>query len=152
MSRCNGCTLCCHLLDVEALNKKAGEQCIHCKDKFGCLIHSIRPLECRAYECIWYTNKHLPDELRPDICGVLFELANNHKTAIALVDPKRPDAWKEKEPKRVIRSLVNSGRAVIVNLPVGKKFILPEGMTKLDALNDVFNILIQTRKIKNGST
>jgi hypothetical protein len=38
----------------------------------GCGIYERRPPVCRRFACAWLSAENLPEELRPDRCGVLF--------------------------------------------------------------------------------
>ena len=73
---CGGCTLCCTLVPVDAVDlKKPGfVPCPHLRDLLlvagpGCGIYDTRPRPCRAWSCVWLTSPGLPPELRPDRCG-----------------------------------------------------------------------------------
>jgi hypothetical protein len=70
---CDGCTLCCKLLDIKETDSKPGEYCKHCEPGVGCKIYNERPEPCRIFECAWKQMKHAGEELRPDKCNVLFE-------------------------------------------------------------------------------
>jgi hypothetical protein len=54
--RCGGCTACCKLLPVVALDKGAGVRCQHQRHGKGCTIYARRPHECRLWSCRWLTN------------------------------------------------------------------------------------------------
>lgn len=45
--------------------------------QIGCGIYNERPSVCRRFECAWISAPNLPDEMRPDRCGVLF-CTNDH--------------------------------------------------------------------------
>ncbi len=68
---CGGCTACCTVYPVAALNKKAGVTCQHVCET-GCAIYSTHPQECKTYECLWRSNHLGTDEDRPDKSGVIF--------------------------------------------------------------------------------
>ncbi len=71
---CGGCTACCTVYPVAALNKKPGVTCQHVCET-GCAIYSTHPKECRTFECLWRSNTLRAidtDEDRPDKSGVIF--------------------------------------------------------------------------------
>lgn len=74
---CGECRACCVVLGFEArageapFAKPAGEPCPHLI-QIGCAIYDERPAVCRRFQCGWIQADNLPDELRPDRCGVLF--------------------------------------------------------------------------------
>lgn len=69
---CGACTACCVeiAIDDPALTKPAGVRCDHCVDA-GCAIYADRPADCRSWYCGWRRLAELPDDLRPDACGIM---------------------------------------------------------------------------------
>lgn len=136
-SRCGSCSLCCRLVGTHELSKPPNVWCQHCEIGVGCKIHETRPQGCRDFECLFYQNPQMPEELRPSNCKVVFEVFKPN-IILALVDPNRPDAWREKEIEKVIRTLAASGKAVIVTdnkrAPV---FFLPESRKADDVLKEM---------------
>lgn len=56
----------------------------------------------------------MPDEFRPDRCGVMFEMPYGTKTIIGLVDPWRPNAWKTRRMKQLITKFNKAGYPVMI--------------------------------------
>lgn len=137
-SRCGECTLCCTLIQVDALDKPVNTPCEYCTKK-GCSIFKDekRPVACKGFECLWYANPKLPDYLRPDRCNVIFETLGGRKTVIALMPPDKPEAWREPEVMGLIGPMVKSGTAVIASTGKDKNFLLPEGRTVEDVWAEV---------------
>lgn len=134
MRKCNECILCCLVLEISPLKKAANEPCKFC-DK-GCKIYDERPEPCKDFECLWLKDKSIPDNLRPDRCGVVFEKLGDYDTCLALVDPKRQNAWRSKEVLDQMHKLANDGKAVVVS--VGKRpVLLPNGKTIKDVWRDI---------------
>lgn len=78
MKTCGGCTACCTILPVPEIGKRAHQSCRFQRDALnvagpGCATYATRPSSCRAWSCVWLTDDDLPDELRPDRCGVVFD-------------------------------------------------------------------------------
>jgi len=69
---CGGCTVCCDVLPVEALNKGLHERCPHAVDGVGCSIYGEYFEICKTYRCVW-TLGHGSEEDRPDLSGVLVD-------------------------------------------------------------------------------
>lgn len=69
--RCDECQLCCKLLPVPPLHKRAGERCRHQVHGQGCAVHSdadTMPPECRIWSCRWLLNNNDTADLpRPDL-------------------------------------------------------------------------------------
>ena len=74
---CGECTACCSWLIGDAFGWKfgAGKSCkfLECN---GCGVHKARPEICRDYQCAW-SQYLLPEEMRPDKCGVLASVERN---------------------------------------------------------------------------
>ena len=72
---CGECSLCCDIPKVKELKKPAWKLCsnydIQCKN---CKIYDKRPEECRNFECSYYQMKKVNIAVRPDKCGVMFEM------------------------------------------------------------------------------
>jgi hypothetical protein len=68
---CGTCDVCCVVpsVDVAEIQKAASARCRHCTD--GCDIYDTRPQVCRDYFCGWRRLAAIPDDWRPDKCGVL---------------------------------------------------------------------------------
>ena len=73
--QCGPCTLCCvtPAIDKPEIQKAPNTPCRHCSG--GCAIYETRPQICRDYHCGWRVLKILPEEWRPDLCGILAEWA-----------------------------------------------------------------------------
>jgi Fe-S-cluster containining protein len=70
---CGTCSLCCTVLRVDELGKRAGEDCTHQCGEKGCGIYEIRPEICRGYRCLWRQGG-LEDDERPDVTGGIVDL------------------------------------------------------------------------------
>ncbi len=78
MQKCGECNLCCKLLDIDEVNSKHNEWCVHCVQKVGCMIYEKRPDECKNFNCAWSQMDYAGIEMRPDKCGALFEKFTDH--------------------------------------------------------------------------
>ena len=72
---CGGCVACCKTLEIQdpQIAKPADTLCKHCTGH-GCGIYDTRPPVCRDWYCLWRRDQNLPDQLRPDQCGVIFSI------------------------------------------------------------------------------
>ena len=70
---CLPCTQCCTgtlSVRIEEQSVGYGNPCKYCKD--GCSIHDNQPETiCSSFECMWLTHPELPDDMRPDLSGVI---------------------------------------------------------------------------------
>jgi Fe-S-cluster containining protein len=81
---CAGCTKCCVSLAVRELQKPAFTPCVHLGDRC-CTIYPDRPPTCQAFKCLWLRGM-LPEEFKPEHCGVVFAGSADGKGLIAVVD------------------------------------------------------------------
>ena len=95
----------------------------------GCAIYEDRPAECQAIECLWRFG-NLADRMRPDRCGVMFELLKPEKTVLANVDVFRPDAWKRGTVHNLIKRMTKDGYSVWIVVGAQRHLLLPEGQTE----------------------
>jgi len=91
--RCDGCRLCCKLLDVAELPTKPHLGWCHHACKQGCAIYDSRPKSCQDYECLWLQSQTKPQplspDLRPDRIGVIFDATADGKGIVAHGDRDR---------------------------------------------------------------
>ena len=94
---CDGCTLCCKVLEAEPIGKPANVWCVHCVKGVGCGIHLSRPPVCREYHCGWLIDGTLGEEWRPETAHIIITYRNEGMRLNAHADEDYPDAWL-KEP------------------------------------------------------
>ncbi|HEU4651122.1 MAG TPA: hypothetical protein VFS49_06880 [Croceibacterium sp.] len=91
---CNGCTMCCWLLDIAELGKPAGAACPHCIGGSGCGIYSSRPTVCGEFFCGYLVLPFVEPRWFPGTCGMMIYPDAAQKRLAVHVDPARPDAWR----------------------------------------------------------
>lgn len=76
---CGECTACCTWLIGNSFGWEfgAGKSCkfLECT---GCGVHKARPELCKNYQCAW-SQKLLPENMRPDKCDVLVSVEQNNE-------------------------------------------------------------------------
>jgi hypothetical protein len=92
---CDGCTLCCRVLEATSLDKPMGVLCRHCVVGQGCGIHATRVAECRDYHCAWLLNDTLGEEWRPETAHIILSYDLDGHRLNANADPDFPDAWRQ---------------------------------------------------------
>jgi hypothetical protein len=94
---CGTCNLCCvvPVVDSPELAKPSGAVCRHSRG--GCAVYERRPDVCRRFFCAWRRTKRIPDDWRPDRCGVFATLDSDSvppqfagKTGISLMLTDNP--------------------------------------------------------------
>lgn len=126
---CGGCTLCCKVMAVKALDKPGGTWCAHCSFSQGCTIHETKPDECRDFYCGYLMMPNLDERWKPSVSKLIVVAAPEEAKMTIYVDASRPNAWREEpfhsrlrlwarhamaEDAKVIVAL---GRRAIVILP-----------------------------------
>jgi uncharacterized protein len=94
---CSGCTLCCKLPSIAALEKPAGVWCRHCAPASGCTIHAQRPQVCRDFVCGWLQGAGVGDHWFPARSRMIIVREASPRRLVVHVDPERPGAW-SREP------------------------------------------------------
>lgn len=152
---CEGCTMCCKLLRIEALDKPRSQWCDHCDIGVGCKIYEDRPTECRTFNCGYLTEAHIGDHWKPAKSKMVIALATDANRLTVFVDPDRPDAWR-KEPyysdiKSWARAAVKNRGRVIVSLGNEVIVVTPDDETNLGPV-DEDQLIIARRKRGSSST
>lgn len=89
---CNGCGMCCYIPPIQKLNKEPSVWCEHYIQGKGCNDYDNRPEECRNYRCLYLDSQNLPDDIKPDNCGVIIEKYDD--IFILVTEPYNFDSWK----------------------------------------------------------
>jgi hypothetical protein len=135
---CAGCTLCCKIMGIAALEKPPGVWCKHCEPASGCRIYEDRPQECRTFFCGYLINGQLGEEWKPSRSRLVLELQGNRIGVH--VDPQRPDAWR-REPfysslKRWAASAVQHRGEVVAYIGKRVHVIFPDRDVDLGIVGD----------------
>ena len=127
---CDGCSMCCYVLAIDALEKPMGTWCTNCSNKNSCDIYPDHPQECKDYQCGYLTLANVFSEIwNPTKSKMVISLGlNGHRIRVD-VHPSYPTRWKE-EPyysdlRRIAQNLnpkttqliVRVGRKTTVMLP-----------------------------------
>ncbi|MER8619185.1 hypothetical protein NKG99_20500 [Mesorhizobium sp. M1409] len=109
MRKCGSCTLCCRLLPVRELTKRAGQRCRHQRTGKGCAVYRqpAMPLSCALWNCRWLTGDDTAELRRPDHSHYVVDTMvdyvkvtqDGEPVSFPVVqvwcDPKFPDAWRD---------------------------------------------------------
>lgn len=140
MKDCGSCTWCCFFMAVPEYDSPINQYCRHCIPDHGCNIHSSKKKVCKDFDCLWRLESQLPDYLRPDKCGVVFEPPNGCKTFVGYVDPANHKKWKNPKIQTLIYKLNQKGHPVVIFQGEKKDnivFRIP-GMSLADVRNDIY--------------
>lgn len=112
---CGSCQLCCRLVPVASLHKRADERCKHQRHGKGCSIYARRPFECQEWNCAWLAREVHEGIGRPDRVHYVIDpmrdtvrLRRPEGDYLEVVvvqvwcDTLHPDAWQDLELKRMM--------------------------------------------------
>jgi hypothetical protein len=95
---CNGCTMCCKLLGIPALEKPRFKWCPHCDIGRGCRIYEDRPGECRAFLCGWLVGVmkqgRIGEHWQPATSKMVLSYDVEFNRIVVHVDSARATAWR----------------------------------------------------------
>ncbi len=91
---CEGCTMCCKLMEVDVLAKPRAHWCPHCDQKRGCTIYEARPDPCRTFYCGYRKVPALDDRWKPSKAKFLVNYESDNNRIVIHVDPARTGAWR----------------------------------------------------------
>jgi hypothetical protein len=128
--QCGDCQLCCKLLPVPPLGKKANERCQHQKFGKGCAVYhkAGMPPECGIWNCRWLVNDDTADLSRPDRSHYVIDIVPDHITmqdnetgeqrhiqvVQVWVDPKYPLAYRDPALRAYLLRRGEQGIAALV--------------------------------------
>jgi hypothetical protein len=142
---CDGCTLCCELIDIPWMNSPVGELCKHCEEGVGCKIYNTAPKDCLDFSCAYNQMEKVSINLRPDKCGVIFEKVTND-IFIGTTDPNISNL--SDVAKRQIDSFLQEEFSVILfNQKIKSPFIYTTKNITADKVWEIF----KTEARKRGS-
>lgn len=121
---CGNCSLCCKVMAIEELAKRAGSWCSRCSPGQGCRTYQDRPRECQDFSCLWLIDPRFGEHWKPNRSKIV--LTTSADGLEVRCDPGFPDAW-HKEPFRTeICNLARAGEAheVSVLVIVGERMTL----------------------------
>tara|TARA_B100000287_G_scaffold376507_1_gene377705 strand:+ start:488 stop:862 length:375 start_codon:yes stop_codon:yes gene_type:complete len=80
--KCGDCSECCRIFPIHGDNigvSPTGVFCKHCTQP-GCSLFDTEqfPQGCREFFCGWIQNENIPDNLKPNISGVVLQVLNNN--------------------------------------------------------------------------
>ena len=152
---CEGCTMCCKLLSIAALDKPRLQWCTHCDIGVGCKIYEERPTECRIFACGYLTQARIGEHWRPANSKMVISLLPSVNRMVVYVDPDRSDTWR-KEPyysdiKNWARAAAKNQGQLLVSQGRDMIAVMPDGETNLGPVTDD-QLIITRRKRGSGGT
>lgn len=147
MAECNGCTLCCKLLDVHWMDSPSNVWCKHCDIGSGCKIFADAPDDCLNYQCVYNELDGLTIELRPDRCKIIFEKVDD---SIFFGTMQYNEAYKKKVIKKEVVKLLKKGISVVfTSSTIKKSIIFPAKGRKM---SEVWSTLQKRWREKNDNS
>lgn len=137
---CDGCTLCCKVLAIAALDKPQGQWCPNCVVGHSCKIYDTRPDECRTFSCSYLVDPKLDRAWEPRRSRIVLVCEAGTNRIVAHVDPSRPDAWRRApyyaQLKAWSRQAVQARGQVVAYIGRRAVVILPDRDVDLGTIGD----------------
>jgi hypothetical protein len=151
---CDGCTLCCKVMNVPELEKPAGTWCRHCAVGTGCGIHAARPEVCRQFYCMYITNRNLGPDWKPsDAKFVVSHDAGGQRISV-YVDIQRPESWRREPYLSTFRAWAEigarTGGQVVVFVARHAFVVVPDRIVDLGEVAQDDLILTAVTKTAQG--
>ncbi|MEZ5995242.1 MAG: hypothetical protein R3C25_05765 [Hyphomonadaceae bacterium] len=151
---CGGCTLCCKLIDVPAVQKPALQWCKHCVIGEGCGIHKDRPSECRAFNCAYLVSAALDERWKPVNSKFVVAMDEVNRTIYIYADA-HGNAWRKEPSYSQIRKWAQrfwplGGRVLVWGREVIA--VLPDREVNLGAMQEGQRINVRETATPLGST
>jgi len=136
---CGECQLCCTLLPVVALKKAGGETCRYQEIHKGCTVYRRpeMPDECSLWSCRWLLNddaselarpneSHYVIDVMPDFITIRDQAGKTRTLQVVQiwVDPKYPEAHRDRALRRWIRKRAKKGIGALVRYSPSRAFAL----------------------------
>lgn len=137
---CGSCTLCCTVMPVSEIGKKAHERCKHLGSAAKrCKVYATRPRSCEVWWCMWSVNHDMPASLRPDYSRVVVDLEperlvkrdadtgldENIPAIVVWTDPKYPDAYQAPDFLKALEGMCNKiGGPALIRIDSNNGFVL----------------------------
>jgi hypothetical protein len=155
---CDGCTLCCKVMEVKPLQKPSGTWCTHCRTGNaggGCGIYETRPTECRVFICGYLWFPEIAPEWKPAISRLIISTDMSEGNTTIFCDPARPDAWRRQPYYAQLKSWaareLSRQRRLVVRIGKRSVVMLPDGAIDLGAMADDELILVMTSADRAGA-
>jgi hypothetical protein len=166
MRECRDCQLCCKLLPVKELDKKANTRCKFQKIHKGCTVHNtgLMPFSCHIWNCRWLVEDDTEELSRPDRSHYVIDIMPDQILALSgdipyaietvqiWCDPNYPDAHEDPKLREYLRRRGKEGivgqvrygsdEAIIIippNMSETKDWIIKDG--RMDKAKDMNQIL-----------
>jgi hypothetical protein len=148
--QCDGCTLCCRVMKIEALKKPKGILCTHCDENVGCKIYATKPQECNDFHCLYLLDPSFPPEWKPSESKIVLTSDQDGRRIVANVDPLVPDAWKKEPFHSMLRTWsqrgASKGGQVLAVIGTRTSAILPDRDVDLGSLRADQMVLVEYRR------
>lgn len=144
MRQCGTCTLCCKLMPVEEIDKKANTRCKHQTFAKGCKVYSTpsMPSSCKMWNCRWIVSDDTADLPRPDRAHYVIDMVPDFITVgqhdantrvdvvVVWVDRAFPDAHRDPNLRAYLARRGEEGYAALIRYNSSEGFVLfPPTMT-----------------------
>jgi len=141
---CDGCTLCCKLLDIPWMDSPSGHVCKFCEIGVGCRIYDKAPKDCLEFKCAYAQMEKANIKMRPDHCHVIFE-----KMADDMIYGTLDPYFEINEHVKIQIGLFHKeGMTVIINDKNKLKISPKEGLN----VDKAYQYYVRLKDLRNGNS
>jgi len=135
---CDGCTVCCKLIEIPWMDSPRGEYCKECEPNVGCRIYDHAPEECLKFRCAYNQVPKCNINLRPDKLGIIFDKITDD----VFIGTVNPDVLISEEAQKQVALFVKEGFGVVLfNDKISKPMVFsPKGKNPREIWNEVLRI------------
>ena len=145
---CEGCAMCCKLGTIEEVGKPDGQWCKHCSTRVKCDIYETRPFVCRDYYCA-YMLSDLSEDWRPTKSKLMVSSMYDGSIYV-MVDPSRPDAWKQ-APYHSLIVKWSEQRRVLVFVGLKATAVYPTHVEELGMIDEKYALRVIEETTPSGT-
>ena len=158
---CGACTVCCTAKPISSggMVKPPGITCEHCTTH-GCGIYETRYDICIGYLCGWKWAPFIPEEMRPDKSGLLFDIIqepakDGYVGEVIILAFKDPEDFARGRGPDIISYLIDQNVAVYLSRPgppgmLNAKVQVNKGFGPSVRAGNLPAFLVELRKVVQG--
>jgi len=151
---CDGCTMCCKVLEIVELEKPQQTWCTNCAIGTGCKIYEDRPKPCREFYCQYRLDKGLGEHWAPKSSKIIVAYEDQNDRLAIHVDESRKTAWRDRpyydEIMNWVRRLTAEGKHVLVWEGKNAIVVLPNREINLGRIGVNQEMILEKRQTPRG--
>lgn len=129
-NQCDGCTVCCTILNIPEFDAPAGTPCQH-ECSVGCAIYASRPQPCADFKCV-YLDSGLDVSYRPDNLQLMITIFATQYGKCIVAHELVPGIFWHRKQASFVASVAKQEDAFVLIFSGSERFLLfPEWKNEL---------------------